>query len=376
MATLNKIPLPELDLYPIPPLIGNDEVAPELRARIAAAKAALGNRVVVLGHHYQRDDVIAFSDKRGDSLDLSIFASQIDGVEYVVFCGVHFMAETADILAPEGVQVILPDMRAGCSMADMAQIDQVELAWDVLKSATDELIVPITYINSTADLKAFCGANGGAVCTSSNAGRIVQWALDQGGKLLFFPDQHLGRNTCAKLGISLDDMVVYDPHDPNEHTGGNPLEAYAEKRVILWRGHCSVHMNFKAAHAKLWRERMPGIQVIVHPECEHSVVLAADLAGSTKFILDTVSSAPAGSKWAIGTEHHLVNRLRLENPDKFVTSLSPFACQCSTMFRISPEALCASLEGIVAGAPTNVVRVDRETAHHAMVALDRMLEMR
>lgn len=376
MKTLPSIPESELDLYPIPPLIGHDETPPELRSRIAAAKAHLGSRVVILGHHYQRDEVIAFSDKRGDSLDLSVYAAGIEGVEHVIFCGVHFMAETADILTPEGVSVILPDLRAGCSMADMARGDQVEAAWEVLTSATDQLIVPITYINSTAELKAFCGAHGGAVCTSSNAARVVQWALDQGGKVLFFPDQHLGRNTCARLGIPLEDMVVYDPHDPNEHTGGNAPVVYDSKRIILWRGHCSVHMNFKPAHPRVWRERVPGIRIIVHPECEHAVVNEADLVGSTKFILDTVTKAPAGTKWAVGTEHHLVNRLRQENPDKFVTSLAPYACQCSTMFRISPEALCASLEGLVRGQPANIVRVPPDVAGDATIALGRMLDMR
>ncbi len=376
MRTIPGIPAHELDLYPIPPLIGHDEVPAELRARIARAREQLGRRVVILGHHYQRDEVIAFSDKRGDSLDLSIHAAGIEGVEHVVFCGVHFMAETADILTPEDVGVILPDLRAGCSMADMARGDQVEAAWEVLTASTREPIVPITYINSTAELKAFCGAHGGAVCTSSNAARIVKWALGRGGKVLFFPDQHLGRNTCASLGVALDDMVVYDPHDPNEHTGGNPPEVYDAKRVILWRGHCSVHMNFKPGHPRIWRERIPGIRIIVHPECEHDVVREADLVGSTKFILDAVSGAPAGSKWAVGTEHHLVNRLRKENPDKFVTSLAPYACQCSTMFRISPEALCASLEGLVRGEPSNVVRVPREVAADAMIALERMLELR
>ncbi|MDX2177210.1 MAG: quinolinate synthase NadA [Candidatus Sumerlaeia bacterium] len=375
-STKAAIPPAEFDLYSIPPLIGNDAVAPALRGRIRAARARLGARVAVLGHHYQRDDVIAFADKRGDSLDLSAYAADLPSVEYVVFCGVHFMAETADILTDASVRVILPDLRAGCSMADMAEIDQVEMAWDVLRAATPETIIPITYINSTADLKAFCGRNGGAVCTSSNARRVVQWALERGSKVLFFPDQHLGRNTCHDLGVALDDMVVYDPHDPNERTGGNPLSAYAEKRAILWRGHCSVHMNFKPNHPDLWRQRVPGINIIVHPECQFEVVHNADLAGSTKFIIETVANSPTGSKWAIGTEHHLVDRLRQEHPDKFITSLAPYACQCSTMFRISPEALCATLENLADGRERNVVSVPEETAKWATVALERMLELR
>lgn len=375
MKTFADIPQEDLDLS-LPPLIGNEVVTPELRERITAARAILGNRVVILGHHYQRDEVICFADRRGDSLDLSVFAVKTDGVEFVIFCGVHFMAETADILTPPSVKVILPDMRAGCSMADMAEITQVEECWDILTTATPQRIIPITYINSTAALKAFCGRHGGAVCTSSNARHIVQWAFEQGDKVLFFPDQHLGRNTCHDLGIALEDMVVYDPHDPHHRDGGNAPAEYDRAKVILWRGHCSVHMNFKPQHADVWRAKMPDVQIIVHPECTHEVVKKADLAGSTKFILDTVSKAAPGSKWAVGTEHHLVNRLRAEYPDRFVTTLAPYACQCSTMFRISPEALCDVLEALVRGEERNVVSVDEETRRDALVALDRMLAMR
>lgn len=359
----------------ISPLIGNEPIAPELRERILRAKETLGDRLLILGHHYQRDEVIEFADRRGDSLDLSMFAAETTGVDYVVFCGVHFMAETADILTPDETTVILPDMRAGCSMADMADIDQVEEAWDVLTEATDATIIPITYINSTAALKAHCGRHGGAVCTSSNARSIIEWAFERGEKLMFFPDQHLGRNTCADLGISLDDMVVYDPKAP-DMTGGNDPAVYADKKVILWKGHCSVHQNFQPGHPKLWRDRVPGIKIIVHPECMHEVVKEADYVGSTKYILETIAKAPSESKWAVGTEHHLVNRLKNENPDKFITTLAPFACQCSTMYRISPEALVNILEGLVEGRAQNVIKVDKETAKWATIALDRMLDKR
>lgn len=365
-----------IDLPTIAPLIGNDPIAPGLRDRISAAREALGKRVLILGHHYQRDDVMEFTDARGDSLDLSMRASRTKDVEHVIFCGVHFMAETADILTPDSVKVILPDMRAGCSMADMADIDQVEHAWDVLCDATSEKIIPVTYINSTAALKAFCGRHDGAVCTSSNARSVVTWAFQHGKKLLFFPDQHLGRNTCHALGIPLDEMVMYAPHDPHEKSGGNDAEAYARSRVILWRGHCSVHQNFMPSHPDVMRARYPGIRILVHPECQFEVVQKADLVGSTRFIIETVKAAPAGSKWAIGTEHHLVNRLKNEHPEQFVSTLAPFACQCSTMFRISPEALCARLEELVAGRESNVIRVDGDTAHWATIALNRMLDMR
>ncbi len=358
------------------PLIGNDPVPDEVIERIARAREALGRHVLVLGHHYQRDEVIQFADFRGDSLDLAMRARDSGDVRHVVFCGVHFMAETADMLTPDGVKVILPDMRAGCSMADMADIDQVEIAWDVLTGATDKKIVPITYINSTAALKAFCGRHGGAVCTSSNAKAVVRWAFEQGEKVLFFPDQHLGRNTCYDLGIGLDDMVVYDPHDPHEMTGGNDPKVYDESRVILWRGHCSVHTNFMENHPDIMRQRYPGIKVLVHPECRFEVVRKADVAGSTRVIVETVRNAPPGTKWAIGTEHHLVNRLRQEHPEQFVSTLAPFACQCSTMFRISAEALADRLEELARGEERNVIPVDPETTRWALIALDRMLDMR
>lgn len=359
-------------LMTVSPLIGNEAISPELHERLHALKAKLGKRVVILGHHYQRDDVIAYADRRGDSLDLARFASTLSEVEFVIFAGVHFMAESADMLTPEHVQVLLPDLRAGCSMADMAEIGQVEDAWETLTEATDETIIPITYINSTAALKAFVGRHGGAVCTSSNARSIVEWAFTQGKKLLFFPDQHLGRNTCADLGYAVDSMLVYDPHAQD---GGHSLEAYAASPVILWKGHCSVHQNFRSNHADIMRSRIPGVKVLVHPECPYEVVQKADLAGSTKFIIDQVTNSPAGSKWAIGTEHHLVNRLAQENPDKLICTLAPFACQCSTMFRISPENLAESLQSILDGEPKHIISVDKETTRWANVALERMMQL-
>lgn len=360
------------DLMTVSPLIGNESIDPELRDYLHELKAKLAKRVVILGHHYQRDDVIAFADRRGDSLDLARFASTLTDLEFVIFAGVHFMAEAADMLTPDHVQVLLPDLRAGCSMADMAEIGQVEDAWETLTEATDDTIIPITYINSTAALKAFVGRHGGSVCTSSNARAIVQRAFTKGKKLLFFPDQHLGRNTCADLGYDVESMLVYDPHAPN---GGNSAAAYAASPVILWKGHCSVHQNFRPSHADIIRQRIPGVQVLVHPECPYEVVQKADFAGSTKYIIDMVTNSPAGSKWAVGTEHHLVNRLAQENPDKLVCTLAPFACQCSTMFRISPENLAASLQSILDGTPKHIIRVDKETTRWANVALEQMMEL-
>ncbi len=365
-----------VSLPPVSPLIGNEPISPELRERILAAKEKLGSRLLILGHHYQRDEVIEFADFRGDSLDLSLRAAKAGDVEYVVFCGVHFMAETADVVTPDSVQVILPDLRAGCSMADMAALDQVEEAWDVLSEATDETIVPITYINSAAAIKAFCGRHNGAVCTSSNAHKVIRWAFEQGKKLMFFPDQHLGRNTCYDLGIPLEEMVVYDPRNPGGLEGGHELDVYEKSRVILWRGHCSVHQNFQASHPDTMRQRYPGINIIVHPECSFEVVQKADFVGSTKQIVQTIADGEPGSKWAVGTEHHLVNRLAQENEDKFVCTLAPFACQCSTMFRIQPKALAERLEELVRGEAKNVISVDDETAKWSMIALERMMEMK
>lgn len=377
---------PADDILSANPLVGNAPVNPETIAHIREARARLGKRVLILGHHYQRDEVVQFADRSGDSLDLSVFAATQKDAEYIVFCGVHFMAETADILSAPHQTVILPDARAGCSMADMAAIDQVEECWEELAAATSRRIVPVTYINSAADLKAFVGRHDGAVCTSSNADKILRWAFDQAEKVLFFPDQHLGRNTAFKMGIPLEDMVVYDPHQPG---GGNAPADYDRARVILWKGHCSVHQNFTPANPPFWRAKVPGIRIIVHPECQFEVVQLADVAGSTKKIVETIENSPSGSKWAVGTEHHLVNRLRERFPDKFITSLAPFACQCSTMFRISPEALLATLEAIESGKAAHpetaadeterwwrVIRVDAETARWSRVALERMLSMR
>ncbi len=373
-----------------PPLVGNAPVDEAVLERIREARARLGRRVVILGHHYQRDEVIQFADKAGDSLDLAVYASELKDVSHIVFCGVHFMAETADIVSPPGRTVLLPDARAGCSMADMAAIEQVEECWEEVAGASGpgRRILPVTYINSAASLKGFVGRHGGAVCTSSNADRILRWAFERADAVLFFPDQHLGRNTAFAMGIPLDEMAVYDPHEPG---GGNPPGAYRRARVILWRGHCSVHQNFRPENLEFWRSKVPGIRVIVHPECMFEVARQADLTGSTKAIISAVEKAAPGSKWAIGTEHHLVNRLRNRHPEQFITSLAPFACQCSTMFRITPEALCETLEALEAGrvnggqneqAPAEterwwrVIRVDPETARWSRAALDRMLENR
>ncbi len=368
-----------------PPLTGNETVDPAILRRIREARARLGGRLVILGHHYQRDEVIQFADKNGDSLDLAIHAAGLQA-KYIVFCGVHFMAETADIVSPPDRVVLLPDARAGCSMADMADIHQVEACWEELTGAVSGRILPITYINSSAALKAFVGRHDGAVCTSSNAEKILRWAFERAPRVLFFPDQHLGRNTAFRMGIPLAEMPLYDPFEPG---GGNPPEVYQRARVILWRGHCSVHQNFRPENPPYWRKKVPGIKILVHPECPFEVVRQADIVGSTKNIIQAVENAPAGSRWAIGTEHHLVNRLRQRHPEQFITSLAPFACQCSTMFRISPEALCETLEALAAGqaddlaaAPPEterwwrVIRVDDKTAEWSRIALRRMMEIR
>ncbi|SCL16438.1 quinolinate synthetase [Micromonospora nigra] len=347
---------------------------PDLVARAAAAKAALGERVFVLGHHYQRDEVIQFADVTGDSFKLAREAAARPGAEYIVFCGVHFMAESADILTSDAQKVILPDLAAGCSMADMAVLSQVEKAWDVLTElgvAADT--VPVTYMNSSADIKGFVGRNGGVVCTSSNAKRALDWAYEQGGKVLFLPDQHLGRNTAVlEMGFSLDDCVLYDPHKPN---GGLSPEQLRDARMILWRGHCSVHGRFTLDSVNDVRERVPGVNVLVHPECRHEVVRAADLVGSTEYIIRTIESAPAGSAWAVGTELNLVRRLALAHPDKQIMFLDKAVCYCSTMNRIDLPHLVWALEELVAGRVVNQITVDADTAHHARVALDQMLAL-
>ncbi len=347
---------------------------PGLVARAAAAKAALGTKVFVLGHHYQRDEVIQFADVTGDSFKLAREAAARPDAEYIVFCGVHFMAESADILTSDRQRVILPDLAAGCSMADMAVLSQVETAWDVLTElgvAADT--VPVTYMNSSADIKGFVGRHGGVVCTSSNAKRALDWAYQQGSKVLFLPDQHLGRNTAVlEMGFSLDDCVLYDPHKPG---GGLTPEQLRDAKMILWRGHCSVHGRFTLDSVNDVRERVPGVNVLVHPECRHEVVTAADFVGSTEYIIKTIEAAPAGSAWAVGTELNLVRRLAMAHPDKQIMFLDRAVCYCSTMNRIDLPYLVWALEELVAGRVVNQITVDSDTAHHARAALDQMLAL-
>jgi len=344
----------------------------ELDARIARAKAALGSRLVILGHHYQRDEVVKFADYRGDSLKLSQLAASRREAEFIVFCGVHFMAESADILSADHQVVILPDLNAGCSMADMASLEQVEVCWEELASCTDARIVPLTYINSTAAIKAFVGRNGGAVCTSSNARKVMEWALARGDKGLFLPDEHLGRNTAYRMGISLEEMVVWDPQ---EERGGLREEEIRRARIFLWKGHCSVHQRFLPEHVARVRAKYPGVRVVVHPECKWEVCQLADEVGSTEYILKRVTEAPPGSQWAVGTEIHMIRRLAQEHADRLVVTLDDCVCLCSTMYRISPQHLCWTLESLVAGQVVNRVNVAPETKRWARVALDRMLEI-
>jgi len=347
---------------------------PDLVERARRAKAALGDRVFVLGHHYQRDEVIQFADVTGDSFKLARDAAARPDAEYIVFCGVHFMAESADILTGPSQQVVLPDLAAGCSMADMARLAQVEDAWARLQEAgVAETTVPITYMNSSADIKAFCGRNGGAVCTSSNAERALRWAFEQGEKVLFLPDQHLGRNTAVlELGLSLDDCVVIDPHRPGFGVTDEELRAAT---MLLWRGHCSVHGRFTPESMREVRERVPGINVLVHPECRHEVVLGADQVGSTEYIIRTLEAAPPGSAWAVGTELNLVRRLALQHADKTVVFLDKTVCFCATMNRIDLPHLVWALEALVDGRVVNRIEVDPDTARWARLALDRMLAL-
>ncbi|MBI4853628.1 MAG: quinolinate synthase NadA [Acidobacteria bacterium] len=342
---------------------------PELSERIEAIRRELGQELVILGHHYQRDDVICHSDLRGDSFKLSEMASR-RSAQYIVFCGVHFMAESADILSKPHQKVILPDLAAGCSMADMATIEQVEAAWDELEDLGIRSILPITYMNSTAAVKAFCGERGGAVCTSSNAKGIFDWAWGQKEKIFFFPDQHLGRNTAYAKGVSLDDMVVWDPY---QELGGNSVQALEKAKIILWKGHCSVHGRFQGHHVDEVRKEHKGINVLVHPECKWEVVEKADYVGSTEYIIKAIANSEPGSKWAVGTEVNLVNRLKNEYPDRFVRLLSPDLCMCSTMFRIAPENLLWALDNLKAGSIVNQITVSKTVAHWARAALDRML---
>jgi quinolinate synthase len=347
---------------------------PDLVARALAAKEALGSRVFVLGHHYQRDEVIQFADVTGDSFKLASEAAARPDAEFIVFCGVHFMAESADILTSPEQKVILPDLAAGCSMADMARLRQVEDAWAAMEAAgVASEVVPVTYMNSSADIKAFCGRHGGAVCTSSNAETALEWAYQQGTKVLFLPDQHLGRNTAVlKMGLTLDDCVVWDPHRPN---GGLTPEQLHDAKMILWKGHCSVHGRFTADTIPDLRASIPGVQIIVHPECTHEVVLEADLVGSTEFIIQTVAAAPAGSAWAVGTELNLVKRLAADHPDKRVVFLDKTVCYCSTMNRIDLPHFVWAMESLVDGVVVNQIEVDEDTEKWAKVALDRMLAL-
>ncbi len=350
---------------------------PDLVARARAAKAALGERVFVLGHHYQRDEVIQFADVTGDSFKLARDAAARPDAEFIVFCGVHFMAESADILTAPEQKVILPDLAAGCSMADMARLAQVEDAWDALTDAgIADIVVPVTYMNSSADIKAFCGRNGGVVCTSSNADVALEWAFEQKGpdsKILFLPDQHLGRNTAVlKMGYALEDCVVWNPLVPD---GGLTADELRAAKVILWRGHCSVHGRFSPDVVDELRVKHPGINILVHPECTHEVVLKADLVGSTEFIIKTIEAAPAGSTWAIGTELNLVKRLADAHPDKNIVFLDRNVCYCATMNRIDLPHFVWAMESLVNGVVVNQIEVDPDTEHYAKIALQRMLEL-
>jgi len=345
----------------------------ELDAWIADAKSSLGERLLILGHHYQRDEVIKWADARGDSFKLARFAADNDAATDIVFCGVHFMAESADVLTGNHQRVILPDLNAGCSMADMADIDQVEECWEALGDVTDvSQVVPITYMNSSAALKAFVGEHGGAVCTSSNARAILDWALAQGTKVLFFPDQHLGRNTGFEMGYGEDDMRVWNPRF---ELGGLEDRDVKESTLLLWKGHCSVHQRFRPEHVVAFRAEHPDGLVIVHPECAHDVVELADRVGSTERILDWVESAAPGTVMGVGTEIHMVQRMANEHPDVTVTSLDPLICPCSTMFRIDGPHLAWVLESLVRGEVVNQITVDAQTSEWARVALQRMLDI-
>jgi len=347
---------------------------PALVERARAAKEALGDRVFVLGHHYQRDEVIAFADVTGDSFKLAQQAAARPEAEFIVFAGVHFMAESADILTSPSQKVLLPDLAAGCSMADMATFDQVEQCWEDLQAAgVADVTVPVSYMNSSAAIKAFTGEHGGTICTSSNAQRALTWAFERGSKVLFLPDQHLGRNTAVReMGLSLDDCVVYDPRRPG---GGLTEQQLRDAPMVLWKGHCSVHGRFTAESVRDVRERVPGVTVLVHPECRHEVVEAADLVGSTEMIIQTLEAAPAGSAWAIGTELNLVRRLAQEHPDKTVVFLDRAVCFCSTMNRIDLPHLVWTLESLVEGRVVNQISVEPRTAQRARAALDRMLAL-
>ncbi len=343
----------------------------KMEARVRAIKEKFGERLFIPGHHYQKDEVIQFSDATGDSLQLAQVAAKNDKAEYIVFCGVHFMAETADILTGDHQKVILPDMRAGCSMADMADLIQVERAWPILQELFGDTILPLTYVNSTAAIKAFVGRHGGATVTSSNAEKMVAWALAQKERIFFLPDQHLGRNTAYKLGIALDEMAVWDPlTDSLEYKGDRK-----RIKVILWKGHCSVHENFTVKNIEYIRQTKPDMNIIVHPECSWEVVQQSDYAGSTKYIIETIQNAPTGSKWAIGTEMNLVNRLIQQHPDKEIISLNPYMCPCLTMNRIDLPHFLWTLESLEQGKIVNQITVSPSIAKDAVQALERMLAL-
>lgn len=357
----------------------------ELRSRIEAGRKKLGKRLLILGHHYQQDEVIEHADLRGDSYQLSQLAAESTDCRTIIFCGVHFMAETADILAnrPEKLQqrdgrrveVILPDMAAGCSMADMAGIKQVEDAWDQLGDVVDtSKMIPVTYINSAASLKAFCGRHGGIVCTSSNAAAVIDWAFERGQRVFFFPDQHLGRNTALKMGITNEQMPVWNPYE--DDLGGNTAEAIEQSKVVLWKGHCSVHQMFRPDHVEQFRKNHPGINILVHPECPQEVNDLADISGSTSKILNTVKEAAPGTKWAIGTELHLVNRIKKEHPEQEIHFLSPVVCMCATMYRIDLAHLAWTIENLLEGDVVNSIRVGDQTSEYSLVALKRMLDVK
>ena len=355
------------------PIISQEELSDEeVLVELRKIKEELKDEVVVLGHHYQQDDVIEFADYKGDSLKLAQDAALLKDKPYIIFCGVHFMAETADMLTGDDQNVILPDMQAGCSMADMANREEIDKAWNFMKSSTEDKIVPITYINCAATLKSFVGENNGSICTSSNAKKIIEWAFSQGQKLLFFPDQHLGRNTCHDLGISLDEMVVYNPNMLN---GGLTSEQIDKAKVILWYGFCSVHQGFTATQVEQIKKEKPDTTVIVHPECNFEVVQAAHDNGSTAYIINKIKEAPAGSKFAVGTEINLVNRLANDFPDKEITSLSPYQCLCTTMYRVRPRWLLASFRAIKENKPINIIKVDDKTKEYSLKALNKMLEL-
>jgi quinolinate synthase len=355
----------------------------ELNVRIASAKEALGSKLVILGHHYQQDSIVEWADFAGDSFELSQKAAAQRGIQYVIFCGVHFMAESADILTPPNVQVILPDLGAGCSMADMANLEQTEECWAQLaETCPDQTVVPITYMNSSAAIKAFVGEHGGAVCTSSNCAAVLKWALAGGAtgaaegrkiKVLFFPDQHLGRNTAYSMGYPLESMALWDPR---EDLGGNEIEKLVAADFVLWKGHCSVHQLFRSEHVDQVRAKYPAMKVLVHPECRWEVVQKADLVGSTAYIVKQIEAAPAGSQWAVGTEVHLISRLAKKYPEQKILVLSDCQCLCTTMFRIDLPHLCWVMENLVQGVVVNQIKVNLGTRKWALVALDRMLEIK